>query len=491
MPRGLSKGNPTGKTLTRVVAEQWLANMSSVTPAEYQQIDDDAAKVLASRKGWTYLDLGGLTKLSDRAAVALARHKGCLILDGLASLTTTAAAALAKHRDIVKLNGLTSLSPQAAKALASANHGSPLFLDGLKRLSDEAAQALARRKGLLSLDGLRSLSTKAASALARRKGPRQLNGLKTLSVDAAGAFARYGGRYPLSLNGLASLSTAVAESLAKYKGSLSLDGLESLSLETAEALAMHKASLSLDGVKQLSQQALEALGRHGGPSLSLKGLAALAAKKPMRVVSAPVKPLATLAMAKKSQAGTPARKTSKAVPEGHYDRSSITALKAAASPDVALNILKSLKRFKAAPTDEIFGDDPIWFFKNCFGTDAPVEVGEYSKFKGLTTLAVRCRDAHYRLIADRNYPYGHMRDMLVILSILNAELKRQGHSDRAYCVITPSYPAVLLLDKHLAAAAQVLRTGKDRALSLNELRAQYASTSDVAKDVPWMLQRSK
>ena len=178
----------------------------------------------------------------------------------------------------------------------------------------------------------------------------------------------------------------------------------------------------------------------------------------------------------------------KTIVTGEYSDRDVLALENATSIDEAIELLKQLKRFSSAPSDEIFGDDPAWWFDGRFGTHAPVELGDYSESHGLSLLEVRCRDAAYILIADRSYEPGWMRDMLVILSILNTELERSNREDRAYSITQPSWPAILLLDDRLATAAKILRHGKDGALSQAELEREYEAATKDERRIAWRKQ---
>lgn len=206
------------------------------------------------------------------------------------------------------------------------------------------------------------------------------------------------------------------------------------------------------------------------PSKKATGSRQPAAKKPARAVKT------TAAV------GFEAKKT---VGPGNYSDSDVLALENAESVDEAIELLERLKRFSPAPSDEIFGDEPTWWFDGQFGTHAPVELGDYSEHHGLSLLEVRCREAAYTLIADRSRGGGWMRDMLVILSILNTELERDNRSDRVYSIIQPSWPAILLLDDRLAAAAKILRHGEDGALSQAELEREYEAATKDQRRIAW------
>ena len=96
----------------------------------------DKAKELA-QSDW--LELNGLTSISDEVAGALSQQRGYLVLNGLTSLSDKAAEALGKHRGSLVLNGLTSLSDKAAKSLAQ--HRDDLSLAGMTELSEKAVQS--------------------------------------------------------------------------------------------------------------------------------------------------------------------------------------------------------------------------------------------------------------------------------------------------------------------------------------------------------------
>ena len=79
----------------------------------------------------------------------------------MSRLSDKAAAALAQHEGLVSLNGLVSLPPSAAKPLS--RHRGGLSLYGLKDLSESAAECLA------AYDGELSLPQKAESAVTRAR----------------------------------------------------------------------------------------------------------------------------------------------------------------------------------------------------------------------------------------------------------------------------------------------------------------------------------
>jgi hypothetical protein len=123
--------NEEPKTLTKEIAEEFLADPYSVQLDIFTKINDAAAWVLAGHGG--SLSLDGLTELSDAAAQALAERQAEYIsLDGLTELSDAAAVALAGCRGELYLNSLTMLSDAAAEALA-VFQGERLESDSLQR----------------------------------------------------------------------------------------------------------------------------------------------------------------------------------------------------------------------------------------------------------------------------------------------------------------------------------------------------------------------
>lgn len=215
------------KTLAKEIAEQFLAESSSVNLSDFSSMEDAAAHVLADIEP---IALNGLTSLSPTVAEILARSGGLIELNGLTNLSDATAHAFAGKSGWLRLNGLTSLSDAVAPSMAQFD--GQIELKALTSLSDAAAQALAKHSESLWLDGLASLSDKAAKALGKHKGE------------------------DLSLNGLTSLSDTAAQALSRHAsgvvGGLCLDGLKSLSDVAARALAQHEGTLSLAGLTELT-----------------------------------------------------------------------------------------------------------------------------------------------------------------------------------------------------------------------------------------------
>ncbi len=242
--------------LTAEIAEQFVAGkLSSPTGPRIHQftsIEDDAAEILGNTTRW--LNLDGLTELSDAAAKSLSMHKDSLL----------------------QLKGLTRLSDAAAESLM--NHKGPIELDRLTELSDTVAELLSRSPGPLTLRALASLTERQAEFLIEHEGGKiserapedsnqrgadltghlNLHALPDISDSVAEILSRYPGNY-LMLGGLTELSDAAAESLSQYQGEyLELHSLKCLSDSAARSLASLKGTLCLGWNYQLNEMSDDA-----------------------------------------------------------------------------------------------------------------------------------------------------------------------------------------------------------------------------------------
>ena len=127
--------------LTIEVAKQFLEDDRSVDLTNYDELDDDAAALLATHKDWLFLD--NIRSLSYVAAKSLSKHVGWLRLTGLEAITNAVAHALGQHHGKLDLSGITELSDPAAASLAS--HQGELVMNRLYLLSENAAAALAEK----------------------------------------------------------------------------------------------------------------------------------------------------------------------------------------------------------------------------------------------------------------------------------------------------------------------------------------------------------
>jgi hypothetical protein len=150
-----------------------------------------------------YLSLDGLQSIDSAVASGLAGFSGILSLNGLKFICEDSARELARQGSLaigaksknaywLELNGLTELSDKAAEEL-SAYKGKCLKLNGLKELSASAAQSLAKYQGNMHLDGLSKLDDDAAEALSKHQGDLGLHGLRELSEVAADFLSKHQG----------------------------------------------------------------------------------------------------------------------------------------------------------------------------------------------------------------------------------------------------------------------------------------------------------
>lgn len=201
------KSAPKAKRITKEIAQRYLKDTSSVDLGTFTELDDKAAEVLCKSDGW--LQLSGLTHLSDAAAKGLAKFKGVsLELNGLTEVSDSVIQSLVNVDSCLELNGLLSLTDGLARIVASHSRG--LELNGIASLSDEAARHLSRRKkGRLRLRGVKSVSDAVAKCLASCKDDLEL-GVVALSDASAAAFASFA--HILELPNLTTLSGAAAKS---------------------------------------------------------------------------------------------------------------------------------------------------------------------------------------------------------------------------------------------------------------------------------------
>lgn len=368
------------KTAAVLAASMWHSlDLDGLTA-----IDADAAAALAKFEG-RMLSLSGLKTLDVATAEAVAKFKGkMLFLHGLTRLDTETAAALAKFEGLMQLGGLVRLSDEAADALAKSTAegllvpkvidavggGIPLTpatarlvvaharcLPGIRlpnvkaiggRDAVEIASILARCAGPVSLPGLERLATDAAAVLMEKRdidippierlkliakpgeGPGRvrelaaelaklqrlrvprdiasltpqlartvvaeragrelsLSRLVALDAETAGVLAAFQGR-ELALPGVTKLDASTAKALAEFRGEwLRLDGLTVLDPATAEALAGFKlrpvppgapgparqAHLCLSGITHLDAATARALALFEGDALHLPGVSAI------------------------------------------------------------------------------------------------------------------------------------------------------------------------------------------------------------------------
>ena len=244
--------------LTAELAEKFAAGSPSVSLHMFTSIEDEAAKILGKTDVW--LNLDGLTELSDAAAKGLSKHKmssfassGALQLKGLTRLSDAAAESLMKHKGPLELHGLTELSDSVAELFRRSP--GPITLRALASLSDRHAEILIEHEGGKISERAPEDSNQRGADLT---GHLNFNTLPEISDSVAEILSRYPGNY-LKLDGLTELSDAAAESLSQYQGEyLDLNRLKCLSDSAAGSLASLKGTLSLGWGNQLSEMSDDA-----------------------------------------------------------------------------------------------------------------------------------------------------------------------------------------------------------------------------------------
>lgn len=131
-------------TLDKVLASE--ANIYKLELWTFDAVEHSAFEALSQRKH--YLNLSGLSSLSDDDAAVFARHPGILELGGLKELSDIAISKLAAKKGGLWLNGLTRLSDTAVDALSK--HEGDLYLWGIKELTPAADKALSKNNIFLT-----------------------------------------------------------------------------------------------------------------------------------------------------------------------------------------------------------------------------------------------------------------------------------------------------------------------------------------------------
>jgi len=116
----------SAKVLTKAIAEQFVADDSSVYLDEFTDIDDEAAAILSTYQGT--LGLPQLFNLTDSAAHSLSQHSGDLDLKRIENLSASAAKALAQHRGTLDLSLLETLCGVDARLFRDLNKLAPFSI---------------------------------------------------------------------------------------------------------------------------------------------------------------------------------------------------------------------------------------------------------------------------------------------------------------------------------------------------------------------------
>jgi hypothetical protein len=108
-----------------------------------EELPDEIIEVVAKKKGCVQL---GITHLTNRAALSLAKHSGSLLLDSLKEISDEAADLLSKHEGDINFMSLSAISAKSAesfsKHLGDINFSELIF-------DDEVALILAKKNGTI------------------------------------------------------------------------------------------------------------------------------------------------------------------------------------------------------------------------------------------------------------------------------------------------------------------------------------------------------
>jgi hypothetical protein len=125
-----------------------------------------AARLVKHIDFGTSIFLDSLTALAPKAAGALSKCKGKLILNGLQEITTETAKRLLNSMWL-RLGGFTDVPDELSNAFSDKCKGMLVELPRLTTLSDQVALRLAVYQGGVELKGLESLSDTAAESLSK------------------------------------------------------------------------------------------------------------------------------------------------------------------------------------------------------------------------------------------------------------------------------------------------------------------------------------
>jgi hypothetical protein len=162
-------------SVTPEACEKITSVVNPTVFAQLQSLDSDCAKILASKKNLSFLNLNQISP--DTARLLLA--KDCTSLD-LSSLQEVSVqllqVLLSPNIQFLDLNGVTGLSDQFAHVFSTRNTPIFLSLNGVRSISVEQAQHLIQcglpspSTGTLSLKGIGEISPSVAEILSQYQG---------------------------------------------------------------------------------------------------------------------------------------------------------------------------------------------------------------------------------------------------------------------------------------------------------------------------------
>ena len=290
--------------------------------SHFKEISDDAAELIWKVDG-DDLSLGGLQKLTPKAALGISKFKGRqLSLNGLQEISFDVAQSLALFQGRLSINGIIRLEADVAEAfrghdgwtsmkgVCSLGSGcTDVLAKGIRGhfefgvfdvLSDEDLNCFQSLGNRLYRPKLRRLTLAAAKSGI----PFEFEFVEEVTEDAVSFISSINYSFKadgkiLRLTNLRILGQKLAKPVFAFKGNIDLRGLRVIELETAHELAAHSGEsidlsginkidsdcanaianyhgkLNLSGVKEISSDSARALSKFKGLELNLSGISRL------------------------------------------------------------------------------------------------------------------------------------------------------------------------------------------------------------------------
>jgi hypothetical protein len=530
----------TAKRAEYIVSSGITFKTSTYILEEYDLINPDAARIIASVPKGGLLDLSGIVELSTEAATALASYRGYLGLHSLRKLSLSAAKAILTHKGkgTIYLGALGDVSDEVADLICQLCdcRGGKRFVGPFGRLAELKKQSL-RLKSFQKL----SLGTKLTVSIAKRiqskkispyiitgcfheidedaaeilassvKDKLDLRGLKTLSANSAENLLNFSGS--LNLSGLRMLGTEVAGIIGKkWRGrregvELRLDGLHRLTNEETKELSHCRSPISLDGVETLSLEQICCLkkvsSKYGRYWTSYQTTASDISLQGLLYVD--LQSLETLASKKRTFCidelfAVEAKRINlrrtilpKLYEAGFFNYSSIKKQKLSQikypangphgiyAANLRNNRSVNIRRLYSADVEELLERGPYWFLANNLK-----HLGISSKLRKEIKLNENgiwaCNKAHYVISGPNIEGSSSLRAMYALVALLNEFLSDQGCHDRAYGVDDGNNFAIAFLTPPLAS---LIRKVADREFCpQSEDQLESLANQSMAKNEP-------
>jgi hypothetical protein len=133
---------------------EWLSSQqyNSLKLNYLYDISPEMADILSHFKG-KYIELNGLTEISELVASKLLKYNGSIELNGLYSINENVSEVLSNFNYSLSLDGIAFLTDNNAKHLSLKKEGD-LYLRGLISLTNIQAEYLSKFNGKLNIRGL-------------------------------------------------------------------------------------------------------------------------------------------------------------------------------------------------------------------------------------------------------------------------------------------------------------------------------------------------